>query len=136
MDILDLDMQDAAIQGTEKQWVPPSSFPDLTTQDRIAIDLETKDPNIKTLGPGWCRGDGYIIGVAIAAGEFVGYYPIQHESGENFSKKKVFAWLKKQMETPHIEKVMHNAMYDLGWLRWAGIEVQGPIIDTMIAAPL
>ena len=31
---------------------------------------------------------------------------------------------------------MHNAMYDLGWLRWAGIEVQGKIIDTMIAAPL
>ena len=27
-------------------------------------------------------------------------------------------------------------MYDLGWLRWAGIEVQGKIIDTMIAAPL
>ena len=27
-------------------------------------------------------------------------------------------------------------MYDLGWMRWAGIEVQGPIIDTMIAAPL
>ena len=36
----------------------------------------------------------------------------------------------------HIEKVMHNCMYDLGWLRWAGIEVQGKIIDTMIAAPL
>jgi DNA polymerase I-like protein with 3'-5' exonuclease and polymerase domains len=31
---------------------------------------------------------------------------------------------------------MHNALYDLGWLRWAGIDVQGPVIDTMIAAPL
>lgn len=136
MDILDLDMRDAAIQGTEKQWTPPSNFPDLTIYDRIAIDLETRDPNIKTLGPGWCRDDGYIIGVAIAAGDFVGYYPIRHESGEKFSEKKVFNWLKKQLETPDIEKIMHNAMYDLGWLRWAGIEVQGPIIDTMIAAPL
>ena len=45
-------------------------------------------------------------------------------------------WLKKQLATPHIEKIMHNAMYDLGWLRWAGIEVQGKIIDTMVAAPL
>ena len=136
MDILDLDMRDHAIQGTEKQWTPPSHFPDLTGCDRIAIDLETRDPNIKSLGPGWCRDDGYIIGVAISAGDFVGYFPIRHESGENFSEKKVFAWLKKQMETPNIEKVMHNAMYDLGWLRWAGIEVQGKIIDTMIAAPL
>jgi DNA polymerase I-like protein with 3'-5' exonuclease and polymerase domains len=51
-------------------------------------------------------------------------------------EKTVVNWLKKQMATPHIEKVMHNALYDLGWMRWAGIEVQGPIIDTMIAAPL
>lgn len=136
MDILDLDIRDHAIQGKEEQWVPPSSFPDLTVHDRIAIDLETNDPNLKELGPGWCRDDGYIIGVAVAAGDFVGYFPIRHESGENFLDKKVFAWLKKQVETPNIEKVMHNAMYDLGWLRWAGIEVQGKIIDTMIAAPL
>ena len=46
------------------------------------------------------------------------------------------AWLKKQMATPNIEKVMHNALYDLGWLRAEGIEVQGRIIDTMVAAPL
>jgi DNA polymerase I-like protein with 3'-5' exonuclease and polymerase domains len=51
-------------------------------------------------------------------------------------ERMVVNWLKKQMDTPHIEKVMHNAMYDLGWMRWAGIEVKGKIIDTMIAAPL
>ena len=45
-------------------------------------------------------------------------------------------WLKKQMETPHIDKIMHNATYDAGWLRSVGIEVQGRIIDTMIAAAL
>ena len=56
--------------------------------------------------------------------------------GEPSQRKLSVNWLKKQLATPHIEKVMHNAMYDLGWLRWAGIEVQGPIIDTMIAAPL
>ena len=43
-----------------EDWLPPSSFPDLTVYDRIAIDLETKDPNLTTLGPGWCRDDGYI----------------------------------------------------------------------------
>lgn len=116
-------------------WMPPSTFPDLTKYDRIAIDLETRDPNLMKLGPGWCRDDGYVIGYAVAAGDFVGYYPVRHKSG-NLSEKKVVAWLKKQMATPHIQKVMHNAMYDLGWMRWAGIEVQGPIIDTMIAAPI
>ena len=33
-------------------------------------------------------------------------------------------------------KVMHNAQYDLGWLRWAGIEVRGPVYDTMVAAAM
>ena len=27
---------------------------------------------------------------------------------------------------------MHNATYDLGWLRAEGIEVQGRVIDTMV----
>ena len=45
-------------------------------------------------------------------------------------------WFKKQMATPHIDKIMHNATYDAGWLRAEGVEVQGRIIDTMIAAPL
>jgi len=135
MNILDIDVKEAALGFGDDEWEPPSSFPDLTGYDRISIDLETRDPNITTLGPGWCRDDGYVIGYAVAAGDFVGYYPVRHEDG-NLPEKLVVNWLKKQLATPKIEKVMHNAMYDLGWLRWAGIEVQGPIIDTMIAAPL
>ena len=41
-------------------------------------------------------------------------------------------WLKEQMETPNIDKIFHNATYDLGWLRAEGVEVQGRIIDTMV----
>ncbi len=35
----------------ENEWVPPSELPDLTGAKRIAIDLETKDPNLKNAGP-------------------------------------------------------------------------------------
>ena len=137
MNLLDIDVKEAALGFTdEDDWAPPSSFPDLTNCERISIDLETCDPNLMTLGPGWCRNDGYVIGYAVAAGDFVGYFPVRHEGGGNLPEKTVVNWLKKQMATPNIEKVMHNALYDLGWMRWAGIEVQGPIIDTMIAAPL
>jgi DNA polymerase I-like protein with 3'-5' exonuclease and polymerase domains len=135
INLLDIDVKEAALGFGDDEWAPPSSFPDLTNCERIAIDLETRDPNLTTLGPGWCRDDGYVIGYAVAAGDFVGYYPVRHEDG-NLPEKSVVNWLKKQMATPNIEKVMHNAMYDLGWMRWAGIEVQGPIIDTMIAAPI
>lgn len=135
MNLLDIDVKEAALGFGDDEWDPPSSFPDLTGYERIAIDLETRDPNLIKLGPGWCRNDGYVIGYAVAAGDFVGYYPVRHEEG-NLPESLVVNWLKKQMATPKIEKVMHNAMYDLGWMRWAGIEVQGPIIDTMIAAPI
>ena len=39
------------------------------------------------------------------------------------------------MELP-CDKIFHNAAYDVGWLRWWGVEVKGKIIDTLIAAPL
>ena len=133
--LLEQDIGDIAWGKSDSDWSPPNTFPDLTKATRIAVDLETKDPNLIKLGPGWCRNDGYIIGIAVAAGDFHGYYPIRHAAG-NMDKRIVFNWLKKQMSTPNVPKVFHNAMYDLGWLRAEGVEVQGKIIDTMIAAPL
>jgi len=120
----------------EKDWVPPEVFPDLRNSQYIAIDLETSDPNLMTLGPGWARGDGFIVGIAVAAGDFVGYYPIAHEGGGNIPQNKVMKWLQDQLATPNIPKIMHNATYDAGWLRWAGVKIQGTVIDTMVAAPL
>jgi len=132
---LDQDIKDMSWGNIDLDWSPPNTFPDLTNSERIAVDLETKDPNLIKLGPGWCRKDGYVIGIAVAAGDFQGYYPIRHSSG-NLDAKFVLRWLKEQMNTPDIPKVFHNALYDLGWLRAEGIEVKGPIIDTMIMAPL
>ena len=36
------------------EWIPPDSFPTekLCQAKEIAIDLETRDPNLKELGPG------------------------------------------------------------------------------------
>lgn len=124
------------MDSIEQDWLPPEVFPDLRNSEFISIDLETSDPNLMSLGPGWARKDGFIVGVAIAAGDFVGYYPIAHEGGGNIPEKKVMTWLKDQLATPNIPKIMHNATYDAGWLRASGVEVQGTIIDTMIAAPL
>ena len=35
------------IYKPQTEWVPPESFPDLSKYDEIAIDLETKDPDLK-----------------------------------------------------------------------------------------
>ena len=133
--LLAQDLKDVAWGKTDSDWSPPSSLPDLTQYERISVDLETRDPHLTTLGPGWTRKDGYIIGIAVAAGDSSWYLPVKHDAG-NLPRSSVMAWMKKMMATPHIEKIMHNALYDLGWLRAEGIEVQGKIIDTMVAAPL
>ena len=120
----------------EPDWNIPSGYPDLSPYPQIAIDLETCDPNLTTLGPGWARNDGFIVGIAIAAGDQAWYFPIRHENGHNLDPKMTMRWLKKQMATPHIDKIMHNATYDLGWLLAEGVEVQGRVIDTMITGAI
>jgi DNA polymerase I-like protein with 3'-5' exonuclease and polymerase domains len=123
-------------EGAELEWHMPAGYPDLTGYKQIAIDLETCDPNLTTLGPGWARKDGFIVGIAVAAGEESWYFPIKHDNGHNLDPKIVMKWLKTQMATPRIDKIMHNATYDLGWLRAEGVEVQGRIIDTMITGAI
>ena len=120
----------------DKDWNIPPEYPDLTGYKDVAVDLETYDPNIKTLGPGWARNDGHIIGVAVAAGEYKGYFPIRHENAHNLDPKFTLKWLKKQMAVPDMNVIMHNATYDAGWMRSEGIEIQGRIIDTMITGAL
>jgi len=117
------------------EWVPPYDFPDLSSADEIAIDLETCDPNMEKMGPGWARKDGYIVGYAFAVDGWRGYYPVAHEGGGNLDRRIVENFVKKVLALPNT-KVMHNAAYDLGWLLASGFTVNGRIIDTMLAAPL
>ena len=129
MTILDVD-------ATTKEWVMPTSFPDLSGYREIAIDLETHDPNLTTLGPGWARKDGKVAGVAVAAGDDAWYFPFGHKNGSNLDRKVVLRWLQKQVATPMQRKIMHNAQYDLGWLLAEGVEVQGEVVDTMVVAAI
>ena len=125
------------INNIETEWSAPTEFPDLRNCKTIAVDLETRDDGIGAgKGPGWATNDGYVVGIAVAAGDFHGYFPIRHANGPNLDVKMTLKWLQDQMATPNITKVFHNAPYDVGWLRAEGIKVQGPMIDTLIAAPL
>ena len=119
----------------EKVWFPPEHLPDLSSEKIIAIDTETKDPHLRDLGPGWVRNDGRLIGIAVAASEWSAYLPIAHEGGGNMAKDLVLRWLQDQLDHG-MSVVFHNAQYDLGWLLSEDIKVKGPILDTMVAAPL
>ena len=115
------------------EWIPPDSFPDLSAATEIAIDLETRDEHLETNGPGWPTKTGYIVGYAVAVEGWEGYYPVAHEGGGNLDKAVVEKWMQRVLALP-APKVMHNAAYDLGWLRASGFTVNGTIFDTMLAA--
>lgn len=119
----------------KSDWVAPETFPNLSEAKEIAIDLETCDPNMESMGPGWPRNDGFIVGYAVAVDGWSGYYPIAHAGGGNLDKKRVERWIADVLATP-ADKIMHNAAYDCGWLQAAGFKINGRILDTMIAAPL
>ena len=120
----------------QTEWLPPTDFPNLDKYDEIAIDLETKDPNLnERMGSGSVVGVGDVVGISLATHDWCAYYPIAHEGGGNMDRKMVLNWFQDQMKTDST-KIFHNAMYDVCWLRRLGIKIQGQIVDTMIAASL
>ena len=118
----------------QTEWTCPDSFPDLSQAKYIAIDLETKDPNLKSRGSGAVIGEGEIIGFALAVDGWSGYYPIGHREG-NLDKRIVLDYIKEVCATDAV-KIFHNAMYDVCWLRAYNIKINGFIIDTMVMSSL
>ena len=123
------------IYKPQTEWLPPESFPDLSKYDEIAIDLETKDPELKKLGSGSVTGKGHMVGIAVAVKDWCGYYPIRHEGGGNMEIRKVLNWFEDVLKTP-ATKIFHNAMYDVCFIRAEDLKIEGKIVDTMIAGSL
>ena len=119
----------------KSEWCAPTEFPDLSKYDEIAIDLETKDPDLTKKGSCSTRGGGEVVGIAVAVKDWCGYYPIAHEGGGNLNRKKVLKWFTDVLKTP-AKKIFHNAMYDVLWIKRLGLTIHGTIIDTMVVTAL
>jgi DNA polymerase I-like protein with 3'-5' exonuclease and polymerase domains len=119
----------------QTEWIEPEEYPDLRPYDEIAIDLETRDPDLKTMGSGSVIGNGEVVGIAVAVPGRKYYFPIAHGSGPNMDRKKTLEWFKDILASDAI-KIFHNAMYDVCWIRSMGFKINGLIVDTMIAASL
>jgi len=117
------------------EWIEPEEYPDLRQYDEIAVDLETRDPDLKSKGSGSVIGNGEVVGIAVAVPGRKFYFPIAHGEGPNMDRKKTLEWFKDTMACDAI-KIFHNAMYDVCWIRKLGIKINGLIVDTMIAASL
>ena len=119
----------------QTEWTPPTEFPDLSKHNEIAIDLETKDPDLIKMGSGSVTKRGDVVGIAVAVKGWKGYYPIGHEGGGNMDRRMVLKWFQSILNT-NSDKIFHNAMYDVCWIKSLGVNIKGKIIDTMIASAL
>ena len=117
-------------------WLPPSDFPDLSQYKIISIDVETCDPNLRAKGPGFVRGESFVAGLAVGAGDRRWYFPVRHEGGGNMDPATVFRWAAAELGRASQPKVGHNLIYDLEALAYEGVEVAGELYDTMLAEPL
>ena len=125
----------AIVPNTRQRTIAAEHFPSLAGQGAIAIDCETFDPDLKTLGPGPHR-DGFIAGIAVGTeAGYRNYYPIAHETGPNLQKDVVLSWLSRELRSD-VPKIGANLIYDLAFLSTANVDVRGPFYDVQIAEPL
>lgn len=120
-------------------WVAPN-LNDLPSWDgvkRIAVDIETHDPQLTTLGPG-VRRDGYITGVSFAIEDGPSaYLPIAHQAGGNMDRIQVLNYLRDQAAVFKGDLVGANLQYDLDYLAQNGIKYQPRFFrDVQVAEPL
>lgn len=122
----------------ETGWLPPTELPDITGAKVIALDTETYDPGLDNYGPGWARNQGHMCGFSVAVDGGKWYFPIRHtvQSELNMDERRVLQWAKHFLETPKIPKVGANLIYDIGWFRHEGINVQGELHDCQFAEAL
>jgi len=117
------------------EWVQPTEYPELRSYDEIAIDLETRDTDLKRKGSGSVTGNGEVVGISVATYNGKWYFPIAHKEGPNSNRIKTLEWFKDILKCP-ATKIFHNAMYDICWIRNLGLKINGLVVDTMIASSL
>ncbi len=99
----------------------------LANAERISFDVETT-------GTDAMSADLVGLGLAWAPGK-AAYIPVGHKEGAQLDwTAEVLPVLQPYFADPAIPKLAHNAKYDLTVCRRFGLEVAGPIHDTMVMA--
>lgn len=112
----------------------PSSWIDAK---RVSIDVETRDDDLYTLGPGVRRKDSYVCGIGFAIEDGPEYYlPIKHHGGGNCDFD-VWEYIRTQLRLFNGVIVGANMTYDMDWIEENGCNILGhDIRDVQIIDPL
>ena len=84
----------------QTEWLPPQDFPDLSNYSEIAIDLETKDPDLKTIGSGSVVGQSNDCWYSCSCSRLERILSYcAHEGGGNMDKNMVLKWFQDVLNT-------------------------------------
>lgn len=124
----------------ESSWrpTPVSELPSWKGAKRIGLDCETRDNQLRDLGPGPRRG-GYTTGWSFAIeGGPKHYLPIRHEGGDNLPEEEVLRYLRDNIKDFDGEFVGANLSYDIDFAATDDIKFHRDVKfrDVQIAAPL
>ncbi len=126
-----------ALFPPRSDWVAPTSFPNLSGEKVIGLDIETKDPGLLERGPGFIRGDASIAGVSIATFERAWYFPVAHLGGGNIHNPEAFfEYLRDVLNVEDRFVVGAHLQYEFEGLSSKGVEIRGKLIDVQIAEAL
>ena len=100
----------------------------IAKQGYVALDTETNS---------LLAYQAQLVGISLCYEVGTAYYvPTGHKEGPNISREDIFAYLKPVLENQSINKYLHHAKFDQLVLARYGMEVNGIIFDTHIAASL
>ncbi|HMK43316.1 MAG TPA: DNA polymerase, partial [Dissulfurispiraceae bacterium] len=96
------------------------------TLKELAFDVETTGNNPMS---------DSVVGIALCRREGEAYYvPVRHADGPNLPDAPEI--LSSIFEDETVAKIGHNLKFDIFMMRREGIEVRGPLFDTMVASYL
>lgn len=102
-------------------------FKELKKQEAFCFDIETAGTNPRRAA---------IVGIAVSWEPREGYFAYFGNDNDEEYLSAVLDGLKPFFEDEMVEKIGHNLKFDLAVLRERGIEMAGPIFDTMLAHTL
>ena len=107
-------------------WTLPK-FQDFSQYDTLSLDTETTG-----LNP-WSGNK--VVGVSISTGDRHFYYPFGHKSGNQYSRKEVLSYIKRELRSKKL--ILFNGKFDLLFLLLEGVDLRNnDLYDGILAAPL
>jgi len=125
----------------QSEWKAPdiSTLPSWKGARRVSVDIETKDLQLGSLGPGVRRAGNYIVGYSFAIEDGpAAYVPLRHRGGGNTDVLNGLSYLRDNAYHYDGDIVGAGLQYDLDWLSQEDITFPNVRFfrDVQVAAPL